>query len=52
MSNNRIETLAIKKVFSKHAYNLAVSLSKSLLGHTLGAAGAVEAAVTALSLHR
>ncbi|HSA77974.1 MAG TPA: beta-ketoacyl-ACP synthase II [Nitrospirota bacterium] len=52
VSNDRIETLAIKKAFSKHAYNLAVSSSKSMLGHMLGAAGAVEAAVTALSLHQ
>jgi 3-oxoacyl-[acyl-carrier-protein] synthase II len=52
LSNDRIETLAIKKTFSKHAYNLAVSSSKSMLGHMLGAAGAVEAAVTALSLHQ
>ena len=52
VSNDRIETLAIKKAFNKHAYNLAVSSSKSMLGHMLGAAGAVEAAVTALSLHQ
>ena len=52
VSNDRIETLAIKKAFSKHAYDLAVSSSKSMLGHMLGAAGAVEAAVTALSLHQ
>jgi 3-oxoacyl-[acyl-carrier-protein] synthase II len=50
MMNDRIETLAIKKVFGSHAYKLAVSSSKSMLGHMLGAAGAVEAAVTALSL--
>jgi 3-oxoacyl-[acyl-carrier-protein] synthase II len=51
-SNDRVETLAIKKAFGKHAYNLAVSSSKSMLGHMLGAAGAVEAAVAALALHQ
>lgn len=49
-SNDRIETLAIKKVFGEHAGKLAVSAPKSMLGHMLGAAGAIEAAVTALAL--
>jgi 3-oxoacyl-[acyl-carrier-protein] synthase II len=48
--NDRIETLAVKKTFGIHAKKLAVSSSKSMLGHMLGAAGAVEAAVTALAL--
>jgi 3-oxoacyl-[acyl-carrier-protein] synthase II len=52
VANDRIETLAIKKAFGRHAYKLAVSSSKSMLGHMLGAAGAVEAAVTALALHQ
>jgi 3-oxoacyl-[acyl-carrier-protein] synthase II len=49
--NDRIETLAIKKVFGAHAKKLAVSATKSMLGHMLGAAGAVEAAVAVLALH-
>ncbi len=48
--NDRIETAAIKKTFGAHAYRLAVSSSKSMLGHMLGAAGAVEAAITSLAL--
>lgn len=48
--NDRIETAAIRKVFGPHADRLAVSASKSMLGHMLGAAGAVEVAVTALAL--
>jgi 3-oxoacyl-[acyl-carrier-protein] synthase II len=51
VTNDRIETLAIKKVFGPRAGKLVVSSIKSLLGHMLGAAGAVEAAVTALALH-
>lgn len=51
-SNDRIETLAIRKVFGKHADKLAVSASKSMLGHMLGAAGAVESAITALALSK
>lgn len=48
--NDRIETLAIKKAFNAHARKLGVSSCKSMLGHMLGAGGAVEAALTALSL--
>jgi len=48
--NDRIETLAIKRTFGDHAYRLAVSSSKSMTGHLLGATGAMEAAVCVLSL--
>jgi len=51
VSNDRTETLAIKKAFGAHAAKLCVSASKSMLGHMIGAAGAVEAAITALSIH-
>jgi len=51
VSNDRTETLAIKKAFGPHAAKLNVSASKSMLGHMIGAAGAVETAITALSLH-
>ena len=48
--NDKTETLAIKKVFGKNAYNIPINSTKSMIGHTLGAAGAIEAAVTALSI--
>lgn len=48
--NDANETLAIKRVFGDHAYRLMVSSIKSMVGHTLGASGAIEAAATVLSL--
>ena len=50
--NDKFETLAIKDTFGEHAYKLAVSSTKSMTGHLLGAAGGIEGVFSVLSLHR
>jgi len=49
--NDAVETLAIKKLFKAHSYNINISSTKSMIGHLLGAAGSVESIATILSLY-
>lgn len=48
--NDKLETLAIKKAFKEHAYNLSINSTKSMTGHLLGAAGGIEAIATILAI--
>jgi 3-oxoacyl-[acyl-carrier-protein] synthase II len=50
-TNDRLETIAVKRLFKEGAYRVPVSSVKSMLGHTMGAASAIEAAVCALAVH-
>jgi nodulation protein E len=51
-ANDKMEVAAIRLVFGKHAERFPISSTKSMHGHTMGAAGAIEAAATAFSLER
>lgn len=50
--NDKIETVALKKVFGEHARKLAISSTKSMVGHLLGASGAIELLAAVLSVQR
>ncbi|HEY0079085.1 MAG TPA: beta-ketoacyl-ACP synthase II [Pyrinomonadaceae bacterium] len=50
--NDKFETAAIKKTFGEHAYRMAVSSTKSMTGHLLGAAGGIEAVFSVLAIQR
>jgi 3-oxoacyl-[acyl-carrier-protein] synthase II len=50
-TGDKVETIAIKQVFGPHARKVAISSTKSMTGHLLGAAGGLETAILALSVH-
>jgi 3-oxoacyl-[acyl-carrier-protein] synthase II len=52
LPGDRAETVAVKEIFGDHAYKLAMSSSKSMTGHLLGAAGGLEGGITALVVHQ
>uniref|UniRef100_A0A7V3ZUU0 3-oxoacyl-[acyl-carrier-protein] synthase 2 n=1 Tax=candidate division WOR-3 bacterium TaxID=2052148 RepID=A0A7V3ZUU0_UNCW3 len=49
--NDKVEVMAIKRLFGEHAYKLLINSTKSMIGHLLGGAGAVEFVVTCLSVY-
>ncbi|MFN7977029.1 MAG: beta-ketoacyl-ACP synthase II [Vicinamibacterales bacterium] len=49
--NDKLETLALRRTFGEHAHKLAISSTKSMTGHLLGAAGGLEAGISALAIH-
>ncbi|MER3457506.1 MAG: beta-ketoacyl-[acyl-carrier-protein] synthase II, partial [Chloroflexota bacterium] len=49
-ANDATETIAIKALFGERAYDVPISSTKSMLGHTMGAAGAIEAIVSVLTI--
>ena len=49
--NDICETRAIKKVFGQHAYDIPITANKSMIGHTLGAAGGIESVFSVLSIY-
>jgi len=48
--NDKIETLAFKKIFGRHAYRTPINATKSMTGHSIGGAGAIEAVASALTI--
>ena len=48
--NDKFETIAVKKAFGEHAYDICISSTKSMTGHLLGAAGGIEAAFSVLTI--
>jgi 3-oxoacyl-[acyl-carrier-protein] synthase II len=50
--NDKSETMAIKTVFGQHAYRMPISSTKSMMGHLIGAAGAIEAIICVLTIQR
>jgi 3-oxoacyl-[acyl-carrier-protein] synthase II len=51
LANDQVETAAVKQIFGDHAYRLPISSSKSMHGHLLGAAGALEFAISVMAIN-